>query len=67
LSAVELPIAVMVSVILLSETVTTLQIAGIVIIVIGISLPTLLDKDGLLKNVKAKYRKSDKVAKGSSI
>ena len=49
LSAVELPIAVMVSVILLSETVTTLQIAGIVIIVIGISLPTLLDKDGLLK------------------
>jgi len=68
LSAVELPIAVMVSVILLSETVTTLQITGIVTIVIGISLPTILDKDSLLRNVKTKYKKSDKeVAKGSSI
>ena len=35
LSAFELPIAVMVSVILLSETVTDLQIVGIVIIIIG--------------------------------
>jgi len=68
LSAVELPIAVMVSVILLSETVTTLQLTGIVTIVIGISLPTILDKDSLLRNVKTKYKKSDKeVAKGSSI
>lgn len=68
LSAVELPIAVMVSVILLSETVTTLQIVGIVTIVIGISLPTILDKDRLLRIGKAKYRKSRKeVAKESSI
>ncbi len=68
LSAVELPIAVMVSVILLSETVTTLQIVGIVTIVIGISLPTILDKDRLLRIGKAKHRKSSKeVAKESSI
>ncbi len=68
LSAVELPIAVMVSVILLSETVTTLQIVGIITIVIGISLPTILDKDRLLRIGKAKYRKSSKeVAKESSI
>lgn len=68
LSAVELPIAVMVSVILLSETVTTLQILGIITIVFGISLPTILDKDRLLRIGKAKYRKSSKeVAKESSI
>lgn len=68
LSAVELPIAVMVSVILLSETVTTLQIVGIVTIVIGIGLPTILDKDRLIRIGKAKYRKSSKeVAKESSI
>lgn len=68
LSAVELPIAVMVSVILLSETVTTLQIVGIVTIVIGIGLPTILDKDRLVRIGKAKYRKSSKeVAKESSI
>jgi drug/metabolite transporter (DMT)-like permease len=55
LSAIELPIAVMVSVILLSETVTTMQIAGIVIIILGMSLPTLLDKNSLLfKNKTSK-------------
>lgn len=47
LSAIELPIAVMVSVILLSETVTTLQIAGILTILFGLSLPTLLDRPRL--------------------
>ena len=44
LSAFELPIAVTVSVILLSETVTKLQIVGIVIIILGIILPTVLKK-----------------------
>ncbi|NEU30548.1 DMT family transporter [bacterium LRH843] len=55
LSAIELPIAVMVSVILLSETVTTIQILGIVIILLGIGLPTLLNSNLLL--VKNKYAK----------
>lgn len=68
LSAVELPIAVMVSIILLSETVTTLQIAGIVTIIIGICLPTILDKDSLLRNNQTTYKKSSKeIAKESSI
>lgn len=68
LSAVELPIAVMVSIILLSETVTILQIAGIVTIIIGICLPTILDKDSLLRNNQTTYKKSSKeIAKGSSI
>lgn len=48
LSSIELPIAVMVSVILLSETVSTLQIVGIVIIVLGMSLPILLSRKGQL-------------------
>ena len=43
LSAIELPIAVMVSVILLRETVSVLQVAGIVIILIGMTLPTLIN------------------------
>ncbi|WP_368668770.1 EamA family transporter [Sporosarcina sp. 6E9] len=47
LGAFELPIAVMVSVILLSETVTALQIIGIVIIIIGITLPTLQNRNTL--------------------
>ncbi|PAV31124.1 EamA family transporter [Virgibacillus profundi] len=41
LSAFELPIAVMVSVLLLSETVTGLQVLGIAIIIIGMCLPSL--------------------------
>jgi len=41
LSAMELPVAVTVSVILLSETLTILQVIGIVIILIGMTLPTL--------------------------
>ncbi|MFZ7945909.1 EamA family transporter [Neobacillus sp. 19] len=49
LSAFELPIAVMVSVILLSETVTSLQIAGIGIIILGMSLPILLNKNSLVR------------------
>ncbi len=52
LSAIELPIAVMVSVILLSETVSPLQIAGIITIIIGTCLPTLLNKNGLLSKHK---------------
>ena len=45
LSAIELPIAVMVSVILLSETVSILQVTGIVIIIIGMTLPTLFSEN----------------------
>lgn len=57
LSAFELPIAVIVSVILLSETVTPLQIAGIVTIIIGTCLPTIANKNGLLsKNKMSKQR-----------
>ena len=41
LSAMELPVAVTVSVILLSESLTLLQIFGIIIILFGMSLPTL--------------------------
>ncbi len=52
LSSIELPIAVMVSVILLSETVSTLQIVGIVIIILGMSLPILLNRNGLLSKKK---------------
>jgi len=48
LSSIELPIAVMVSVILLSETVSTLQIVGIAIIILGMSLPILLSRKGRL-------------------
>ena len=48
LSSIELPIAVLVSVILLSETVSTLQIVGIVIIILGMSLPILLSRKGRL-------------------
>ncbi|MBS4212357.1 EamA family transporter [Neobacillus rhizophilus] len=59
LSAIELPIAVMVSVILLSETVTTIQIAGIVVILIGISLPTMLNGK-LLKNKVTKQKAKNK-------
>ncbi|MFF2856084.1 MULTISPECIES: DMT family transporter [unclassified Peribacillus] len=45
LGAIELPIAVMVSVILLSENVTSLQIVGIVTIILGMSLPTILNRN----------------------
>ncbi|GHH99916.1 EamA family transporter [Neobacillus kokaensis] len=57
LSAIELPIAVMVSVILLSETVTTIQIAGIVIILLGISLPTILTGNLLMRKNRAAKQK----------
>ncbi|MCH6265905.1 EamA family transporter [Neobacillus citreus] len=61
LSAIELPIAVMVSVILLSETVSTIQVAGIVIILLGISLPTMLTgKLLLMKNKIAKQKAKNK-------
>ena len=57
LGAFELPIAVMVSVILLSETVTVLQIIGIVIIIIGITLPTMKNRNTLsVKNKGVKIK-----------
>lgn len=44
LSAAELPVAVIISIILLSEIVTSLQFIGIGIIVIGMMLPTIADQ-----------------------
>lgn len=52
LSAIELPIAVLVSVILLSETVTALQIAGIATIILGMSLPVMLGRNRQGSNMK---------------
>ncbi|MBX9976371.1 DMT family transporter [Cytobacillus firmus] len=52
LSAIELPIAVLVSVILLSETVTALQIAGIATIILGMSLPVMLSRNRLGSNME---------------
>ncbi|MER2261847.1 MAG: DMT family transporter [Psychrobacillus sp.] len=43
LSAMELPVAVMVSVLVLSEALTLLQILGIIIILIGMCIPTIAD------------------------
>ncbi|MGE8078349.1 EamA family transporter [Peribacillus loiseleuriae] len=54
LGAIELPIAVMVSVILLSEHVTSLQIVGIVTILFGMSLPTMLNSNILFIKTKVK-------------
>ena len=44
LSAMELPVAVTVSVLVLSEPITFLQIVGIVIIIFGMILPSLLQR-----------------------
>ena len=44
LSAAELPVAVTASVILLSEALTTFQVIGIIIIVIGMTLPTIAQR-----------------------
>lgn len=44
LSAMELPVAVTASVILLSETLTVLQIIGIIIILVGMTLPTIVQQ-----------------------
>ncbi|MGX9132891.1 EamA family transporter [Rummeliibacillus sp. JY-2-4R] len=44
LSAMELPVAIMASVIVLHEKLTILQVCGIVLVLVGMSLPTLLQK-----------------------
>ncbi|KXH83771.1 DMT family transporter [Sporosarcina sp. HYO08] len=44
LGAMELPVAVTASVIMLKEVITSLQIAGIVVILIGMTLPTLAER-----------------------
>ena len=44
LSATELPVAVTASVILLSEALTIFQVIGIIIIVIGMTLPTIAQR-----------------------
>jgi drug/metabolite transporter (DMT)-like permease len=65
LGAIELPIAVMVSVILLSETVTTMQIVGIVIILLGMGLPTMLNSNRLLIiNKVAKQKVKNRASSG---
>jgi drug/metabolite transporter (DMT)-like permease len=66
LSAIELPIAVMVSVILLSETVTTMQIAGIVIILLGMGLPTIMQNSNrlLIINKVAKQKVKNSASSG---
>jgi len=51
LSAMELPVAVMVSVIVLSEAISWLQILGIIVILIGMCIPTLAT---ISKNKKRK-------------
>ena len=56
LSAMELPVAVTVSVILLSETLTFLQVVGILIILFGMSLPTLAQRRLSTRN---KIRKAE--------
>lgn len=42
LSAMELPVAVMVSVLVLGETLSPLQVVGIILVLIGMTLPTYL-------------------------
>lgn len=42
LSAIELPVAVTVSVIVLHEPLTTIQIIGIILVIVGMMLPTIL-------------------------
>lgn len=44
LSAMELPVAVTVSVIVLHEPLTSLQIAGIILVILGMMLPTILSQ-----------------------
>ena len=44
LSAMELPVAVTVSVLLLSESLSFLQVIGIIIILIGMTLPTYIQR-----------------------
>lgn len=44
LSAIELPVAVTVSVIVLHEPLTFLQIAGIILVILGMMLPTILSQ-----------------------
>lgn len=42
LSAMELPVAIIASVLVLHETLTTLQVTGIVLVIVGMVLPTVL-------------------------
>ena len=53
LSAMELPVAVMVSVLVLSEALTWLQVLGIVVILIGMCIPTIADIRRKQKQQKA--------------
>ncbi|MEN0589479.1 DMT family transporter [Kurthia gibsonii] len=43
LSATELPVAIMASVIVLNESLSALQIVGIILVLVGMTLPTLLE------------------------
>lgn len=58
LSAIELPVAVTVSVIVLHEPLTTIQIIGIILVIVGMMLPTILtqrrQKDTFLEPINNK-------------
>lgn len=43
LSATELPVAIMASVIVLNESLSTLQIVGILVVLVGMTLPTVIE------------------------
>lgn len=43
LSATELPVAIMASVIVLNESLSTLQIVGILVVLVGMTLPTIIE------------------------
>lgn len=43
LSATELPVAIMASVIVLNESLSTLQIIGILVVLVGMTLPTIIE------------------------
>lgn len=52
LSAMELPVAVIVSVLVLKETLTWLQVIGIIFVLLGMTLPTYLANRKLPKQLK---------------
>lgn len=58
LSAMELPVAVIASVIVLHEPITRLQIIGIILILTGIALPTVISQRQSMKYIEKKSEAS---------
>lgn len=58
LSAMELPVAVIASVIVLHEPITQLQIIGIILILTGIALPTVISQRQSMKYIEEKSEAS---------